>query len=280
MTTIAIFAATAIACSRLLPHIMPHRSWSDAWLDALMAFSHPGRMRRGRHFAQKNLIKNLDIRSGEIDANVKDGRKLFEVKITFPPLDDASWEIIVDRLASQAIYSARLLSGEIPPEVMEVFQESGTQLFPSADKLHASCTCPDWEVPCKHIAGVYYYLAEQFEKDPFLLFNFRGRSKETLLDALRTQRSASHPETQEESASFFIDAPLEQQMDSYWKIGPELSEISFNIDKPTLPMPHFKRLGRPHFTEIAIYTMLKPVYETITAKTISWIYKKSDNYYD
>jgi len=259
---------------------MSHTSWSDAWLDALLAFSHPGRMRRGRKFANEKLIKDLDIKPGEIDAKVKDGRKLFEVEIHFPPLDDASWDKIVDELASQAIYSARLLSGEIPPEVMEVFEEAGASLFPSVDKLDASCTCPDWEVPCKHIAGVYYYLAEQFEKDPFLLFYFRGRSKDDLMDALRTRRSAPHPESDADAVTVFKDPPLEQQLDHFWEIGKELGTVTFTIDKPPLPLPHFRRLGRPPFTDMDLYSLLKPVYETITEKTISWACENSDNDYD
>ena len=255
---------------------MTHTSWSDAWLDALLAFSHPGRMRRGRRFAREGLIKNLDIKPGEIDAKVKDGRKLFEVTIHFPPLDDASWDKIVDKLASQAIYSARLLSGEIPPEVMEVFEETNAPLFPSADELEASCTCPDWEVPCKHIAGVYYYLAEQFERDPFLLFYFRGRSKDELMDALRVRRSATRSETEETSVFLLKDAPLEQQLDRFWEIGEALGGVTFHIAKPSVPLPHFKRLGRPPFTDIDLYTLLQPIYQTVTDKTISWAYQKSD----
>ena len=255
---------------------MPYTSWSEAWLDALLAFSHPGRMRRGKRFAREGLIKKLDVKPGEIDAQVKDGRKLFDVKIHFPPLDDASWDKIIDKLSSQAIYSARLLSGEIPPEVMEVFDEASAPLFPSADELEASCTCPDWEVPCKHIAGVYYYLADRFEKDPFLLFYFRGRSKDELMEALRSHRTASRPETQPVAVSLFKDAPLESQLDRFWEIGSELSDVTFNIAKPPLPLPHFKRLGCPPFTDIDIYSLLKPVYNTITEKTISWAYESSE----
>jgi uncharacterized Zn finger protein len=259
---------------------MTHVSWSDAWLDALLAFSHPGRMRRGRKFANDKLIKNLDIQPGEIEAKVKDGRKQFEVEIHFPPLDDASWDKIIDELASQAIYSARLLSGEIPPEVMEVFEEADAPLFPSADKLEATCTCPDWEVPCKHIAGVYYYLADQFEKDPFLLFYFRGRSKDELMDALRARRLVTHPERESDAVSLFKDPPLEEQLDHFWEIGNKLNTVTFNISKPPLPLPHFKRLGRPPFTDLDLYALLKPIYDTVTEKTILWAYENSDNHYD
>jgi len=259
---------------------MSYTSWSEAWLDALLAFSHPGRMRRGRKFAREGLIKKLDVKPGEIEAQVKDGSKLFDVSIHFPPLEDESWQAIIDKLASQAIYSARLLSGEIPPEVMDVFAEANAPLFPSADKMEARCTCPDWEVPCKHIAGVYYHLAEKFEKDPFLLFYFRGRSKDELLDALRTHRSATRPETEQNAVSLFKDPPLEQQIDHFWEIGNELSHITFHIAPPPLPLPHFKRLGPPPFTDIDIPSLLQPIYEVVTEKAISWAYENSGKHHD
>ncbi len=219
----------------------------------------------------------MDVKPGKIDARVKDGRKLFEVTIQFPPLDDASWEKIVDKLASQAIYSARLLSGEIPPEVMEVFEETRAPLFPTADKLEANCTCPDWETPCKHTAGVYYYLADQFEQDPFLLFYFRGRSKAEIMDALRARRAGTRPKTEETDVIQRGDEPLDEQLNRFWEIGEALSGVTFHIARPSAPLLHFKRLGRPPFTDIDLYTLLKPIYQTVTDKTISWAHQKSDD---
>ncbi len=258
---------------------MPHTSWADAWLDALVSFSHPGRMRRGRRFAQNGFIKKLDVKPGRITAKVKDSGKQFDVEIKFPPLDDASWEEIIEKLGSQALYSARLLSGEMPPEVMDVFSEAHAPLFPSANKLATSCTCPDWEAPCKHIAGVYYHLADKFEKNPFLLFYFRGRSKEALMDAIRASQASAQTDVVDDSATF-DDPPLEQQIDYFWEIGPALGRITFNLSRPTHPLPHFKRLGQPDFTDMDIYTLLKPVYETITEKTLSWASQKPGEHYD
>ena len=164
-------------------------SWSDAWIEAIESFSHPGRMRRGRRFVARNKIRRMQIEPGEVNAKVKDGNNSFKVNIKVEPLDDASWEKIIDKLASQALYSAKLLSGEIPPEVIAVFDEIDTPLFPQ--DLQASCSCPDWEIPCKHIAAVYYQLAENFEEDPFQLFYLRGRGKEDFLTALRQQRQTT-----------------------------------------------------------------------------------------
>jgi uncharacterized Zn finger protein len=47
------------------------------------------------------------------------------------------------------------------------------------------CSCPDWGVPCKHLAAVCYVLAEAFDDDPFEMLAWRGRSRSALLAALR-----------------------------------------------------------------------------------------------
>ena len=51
-----------------------------------------------------------------------------------------------------------------------------------------SCSCPDWEVPCKHLAATFYLLGERFDADPFEILAWRGRDRATLLARLRTLR--------------------------------------------------------------------------------------------
>ena len=86
--------------------------------------------------------------------------------------------------------SAKLLAGEVPPELEEIFDSAGAPLFPtSAGDLDQHCSCPDWGVPCKHIAAVFYLLAEAFDADPFLILLLRGRGRDELLARLRELRS-------------------------------------------------------------------------------------------
>src|SRR5205807_14953 len=51
--------------------------------------------------------------------------------------------------------------------------------------LDMHCSCPDWEVPCKHLAAVCYVLAEEFDRDPFGMLAWRGKAREELLTSLR-----------------------------------------------------------------------------------------------
>ena len=52
------------------------------------------------------------------------------------------------------------------------------------------CSCPDWEVPCKHLAAVCYVLAEEFDRDPFAMLAWRGKGRDELLAALRASSRA------------------------------------------------------------------------------------------
>jgi uncharacterized Zn finger protein len=73
-----------------------------------------------------------------------------------------------------------------------VFTELKQPLFPaSADELTMECSCPDWSVPCKHVAATLYLLAEAFDRDPFLILAWRGRDKAELLTNLRRLRTGS-----------------------------------------------------------------------------------------
>jgi uncharacterized Zn finger protein len=99
----------------------------------------------------------------------------YQVRIGVLPLTTAQWRRVQDRLASQALFRAKLLAGEMPREIEEVFAECGTPLFPrSPADLDMHCSCPDWEVPCKHLAAVCYVLAEEFDRDPFGMLARRG----------------------------------------------------------------------------------------------------------
>jgi uncharacterized Zn finger protein len=95
------------------------------------------------------------------------------------------WQKIIQKLTQRAIFIARLLLNEIPENIENVFADLGVHLLPNSYKdFKVSCDCPDYEVPCKHIAGVCYRLAGQLDQDPFLLFEMRGLPPEKLLQEL------------------------------------------------------------------------------------------------
>jgi uncharacterized Zn finger protein len=163
------------------------RWWSRRFIAALESSGIGGRLARGRSYARRGQVLEFTLAAGKVTARVQGSRpRPYRVSITVPPLTAAQWRTVESRLAAQALFRARLLAGEMPPEIEQVFADAGTPLFPgSVADLAMACDCPDWGVPCKHLAAVCYVLAEAFDNDPFAMLAWRGRTREELLAALR-----------------------------------------------------------------------------------------------
>jgi uncharacterized Zn finger protein len=161
--------------------------WSQRFIAVLESYGMSGRLQRGRSYARKGQVLEFALGVGKVSARVQGSRpQPYNVSIGVLPLTTAQWRTVDSRLASQALFRAKLLAGEMPAEIESVFDECGTPLFPrSASDLDMRCSCPDWGVPCKHLAAVCYVLAEAFDEDPFGMLAWRGRGKDDLLAALR-----------------------------------------------------------------------------------------------
>jgi uncharacterized Zn finger protein len=170
--------------------------WSRRFLDVLESFAMGSRLTRGRTYARKGQVVSLDVVPGQVRASVQGSRaKPYRVTISLPVFPEIVWARAEIALSEQALPSARLLAGEVPPELEELFADAGAPLFPrNVNELDQHCTCPDGEVPCKHLAATFYLLAEAFDDDPFLVLRWRGRDREVLLGRLRELRGGAADE--------------------------------------------------------------------------------------
>jgi uncharacterized Zn finger protein len=161
--------------------------WSRRFVEVLESFGMSGRLARGRNYARRGQVLAFELTQGRVTAQVQGSRPApYQVRIGVLPLTTAQWRRVEEALGGQALFRAKLLAGEMPREIEEVFAACGTPLFPrSARDLDLFCSCPDWGVPCKHLAAVCYVLAEQFDDDPFAMLAWRGRGRDELLAALR-----------------------------------------------------------------------------------------------
>ncbi|MEV4723903.1 hypothetical protein [Micromonospora humida] len=165
--------------------------WSRRFLEVLESFALGTRLTRGRAYARRGQVLRLDVSPGRVEASVQGSRpRPYPVTIALPPFPDALWGRVERELAGQAFFSARLLAGDLPAELEELFAAAGAPLFPrSVGELTQRCGCPDVAVPCKHLAATFYLLAEAFDADPFQLLHWRGRSRDALLGRLRVLRA-------------------------------------------------------------------------------------------
>ena len=161
--------------------------WSRRFVEVLESYGLGTRMRRGRRYARKGQVLSLDVHAATIAAQVQGSRRTpYLVTVSLPEPTPKQWKAIDAAMRAKVGFVARLLAGEVPPDLEEVFQASGVALFPGTwRELRARCSCPDWENPCKHIAAVLYVFADQLDTDPWLLLAWRGRTREEVLGPLR-----------------------------------------------------------------------------------------------
>jgi uncharacterized Zn finger protein len=208
--------------------------WSQRFISVLEELQLGGRMTRGKSYARSGQVMSLDISAGKVIAQVQGSRpKPYAVKLICRPLSVSQWDLVTEKLAGQALYAAKLLAGEMPPEVEEIFAGLDIPLFPAAARdLPMHCSCPDWAVPCKHVAAVCFLLAERFDEDPFLIFEWRGRSKSDLLGRLRLRRV---------EAPVAVGPSLADELDSFFSVGalpadpePFVDSVLLRVDGPSL----------------------------------------------
>lgn len=262
--------------------------WSRRFITVLESFGIGSRLQRGKRYARAGQVLSLEFVPGQVRASVQGSRaKPYRVFIETEILTDLEWAGIEDVMTSRAVFLARLLSGEMPEEIEEAFVESATTLFPaSGDDLVSACSCPDWENPCKHVAAVFYLMAEAFDEDPFLIFAWRGRDKEQLLADLRARRrgpGAGEPEEHTPAEvvearkfgwpTFDSDrqnATRSADVTSFWGRTEDLSTIEVRPRTAVAADLILRQLDPSTLGESAgIIDELRPFYEGITAQAIA-----------
>lgn len=166
--------------------------WGQRWVDALehMSRGYSNRLARGRSYAHAGRTHDLVVQAGQVSAKVTGSRPTpYKVTIKLATLGDAVWDKAIAAMAGKAQFSAELLAGAMPRDIDAAFKDARASLFPEKEAdLATACTCPDWANPCKHVAATHYVLGEALDRDPFLLFELRGRTKAQVLEALRAAR--------------------------------------------------------------------------------------------
>lgn len=243
--------------------------WAQRWIGALerIGGGYAARLRRGRTYARQGRVHDLAVVRGVVRARATGSRpQPYEVTIRLAPLPDATWERATRAMAEKALFAARLLAGAMPPEIEEAFRAGGASLFPErAGDLVTACSCPDWANPCKHVAAVHYVLGEFLERDPFLLFELRGRSKATVLAALRRLRAAAA-----EPASKPARRPRPKgggvtlrrvSPDAYAGFQAPVADLRFRIEAPAGEGALLRQLGTPASWRLAATPreLLQPV---------------------
>lgn len=158
-------------------HTFSTTRWGMQWIDALENIDRDtNRLQRGRRYANNESVKSISVDQTTIQAKVKGSRPSpYVVKIKLVQFDKNSKQQLKNLILENPSILSQLTLGKLPEELEMILKDNQIPLYPTKWKdIHAECSCPDYANPCKHIAAVYYLIAREIDKNPFLLFNLKG----------------------------------------------------------------------------------------------------------
>jgi uncharacterized Zn finger protein/superfamily II DNA or RNA helicase len=231
--------------------------WGESWIRALEEIDvDTNRLPRGRTYARNGSVLEIKrTRTGTIQARVQGRRPApYRIRIALTEWSEEQNAAVLDLIQNSPALSSQLLIGQMPESLEAELEKLGARIFPSSwREMTASCSCPDWANPCKHLAAVYYLLAVEIDKDPFLLFEMRGLKKKRILETARLTDQTL------KSAGWVFDVSQTPVTDTYEAPTPTTEEIESYIVQP---YPIDKALGvlekNPRFDDGPLILQLLP----------------------
>jgi uncharacterized Zn finger protein/superfamily II DNA or RNA helicase len=147
--------------------------WGLQWLNTLSNIDYDNRLPRGKSYANKGSVTKIAIKGNRIEAKVAGSRpKPYNVDITLPPFFEPELGEFISALAKKPTIISKLLNRELDPQVLTIAETLGLKVFPKQwTDFKMQCSCPDWAVPCKHLAAVVYKVSAEIDNNPFLVFD-------------------------------------------------------------------------------------------------------------
>ncbi len=150
--------------------------WGEQWLNSLAYIDFSNRLPRGRSYARNGYVKERKITDNTVKAKVRGSRRTaYRIEINIPKFTQAQKNILINLIKDNPLLLSQLLNRELPPELNDIAKNNKIDVFPSSWKdFEMNCSCPDWAVPCKHIASVIYIISSEIDKNPFIVFQLHG----------------------------------------------------------------------------------------------------------
>ena len=150
--------------------------WGNEWLRSLTHIDYENRIPRGARYARNGSVREIQLQDNIISAKVQGSRpRPYRVKIIVPKFSAGQVNKLIDKLVVRPGIISGLLNRELDSEVMDIVRSCGLKIFPERwDDLEMDCNCPDWAVPCKHLAAVVYMFSREIDNNPFIVFKMHG----------------------------------------------------------------------------------------------------------
>lgn len=239
--------------------------WSKRLIAILDSYGWSNRVQRGRIYARSGQVLRINIGSGTVDAEVQGSvRTPYRISIRFPAMPEKAWNTVLSVMLKKPEFISHMLTGEILPEIEDVFNESGSPLFPQkSSEIDTVCNCPDYANSCKHIAAVFYVLADSLDDDPFLLFQLKGKTKDEVLRAISSKEAGIvHDEAKKEPVVSVSNSDLLR----FW--NPSILKVQVER-RPDISISPLKKYALPSdFDDPVIQSILSSYFDEIEKNVI------------
>ena len=150
--------------------------WGKEWLASLTKIDYANRIPRGKSYANTGKVLDLTITDNVISAKVKGHyASSYRITIKVPQVSAKDRTKLMDLILTKPNIMASLSNKILDPELLDIASSLDISIFPKQWRdLDMKCNCPDFAVPCKHIAAVIYMVSMEIDRDPFVLFRMRG----------------------------------------------------------------------------------------------------------
>lgn len=252
------------------------RTWvAQQWMALLETLVPEPRRREGLEYARSGQTISLSVTPGVVEGRVQGRRaRPYQTRWRMPVLADDQWQRLIEGMATEAFYAAKLLANELPPATEALLTSLDLRLLPSASEISITCDCGA-SSPCKHAATIGYLMARRFDDEPLIAFRLRGMEGARVLDRLAASRASQMPGAAAARAQSILGpsrrevAPLESCLDSFWRGGPDLAEMERLEPPHHAPHALLRRLGPSLLPgRFPLVGLLASIYDTVSEAAI------------
>lgn len=150
--------------------------WGNRWLQSLTHIDYENRIPRGASYARSGAVSEIKVNGNIIKAKVQGRRvKPYSVTLIIPPFFPEDIDKLIDGIIAHPEIVSKMLKHELDPAVLDIASECNLKIFPEKwTDFKMQCNCPDWAVPCKHIAAVIYMMSREIDNNPFVVFQIHN----------------------------------------------------------------------------------------------------------
>ena len=158
--------------------------WGQKWLEAFNGIDYSNRLPRGRTYANTGRAHSISVDKNTVKALVDGSYGYpYKIQVNLSQFNKKAQGQIKKIITESPSILSSLLNMKLPASLFNALKANKIKLFPENWKdMDAQCSCPDWAMPCKHIAAIVYLIAIEIDKNPFMIFNIKDCNLLELLD--------------------------------------------------------------------------------------------------